>query len=279
MDRMIFIAGEGHSGSTLLDMLLSSGGKAVSLGQIMSVVNRQGDRIIQGQCSCGQSAADCPLWGPVLSKFVELGNSASLQEKYSIVFDQVAALYGPKMHVIDSSKFIGSLLKIESFADFEIAPIQVIKDVRSFSVSMVDKAIKRHGKAPAFEPERLFLNWYRHNRKIDRHLKASDKYTDFRVVYEELVFMLESSISSINEYLGDSYIDLNGAFNSHVISGNRMKNKIGTPKDIRYDFRWLARSEWLRPYVLMPFVSRYNSQIYKVLNEKNFNKFNLLYQK
>ena len=57
-----------------------------------------------------------------------------------------------------------------------------------------------------------------------------------------------------------------------------MRNKIKTPRDIRYDFRWLARSEWLRPYVLMPFVGRYNSQIYRVLNEKGFDKFNLLYR-
>ncbi len=278
MDRMIFIAGEGHSGSTLLDMLLSTGGKAVSLGQTMSVLDRNDDEMMRAQCSCGQTGENCDLWGPVLSKTVGSSVPISLREKYKVLIERVDELYGPDTSIVDSSKLIGNLQKIESFADFEIVPIQIIKDVRSFSVSMIDKAIKRNGKAPVLEPERLFLNWYRHNQKIYRHLQASNDYNYFRVVYEELVFMTKTTVDDINAYLGDSYIDLEGAFNSHVLSGNRMRNKIGRPKDIRYDFRWLARSEWVRPYVMMPFISRYNNQLYKILNSRDFNKFNLLYR-
>ena len=43
----------------------------------------------------------------------------------------------------------------------------------------------------------------------------------FVVVYEELVFATDSTVNDINEYLGDKYIDLDRAFNSHIISGNR----------------------------------------------------------
>jgi hypothetical protein len=263
MDRMIFIAGQGHSGSTLLDMLLSSGGRAVSLGEIMTVVKRRGEKIYTGRCSCGVNAVDCDFWKPVLAEFEARGEAATVAEKYRLILARVDALYGTQMHIIDSSKNFRSLKAVEEFADFEIMPIHLVRDVRSFSISMMDKSIKRDGKIRALEPEKLFVNWYRHNRYIEAHLEAVERYRNFRVVYEELALSTNTTVQRINEYLGDGYADLNGRFNSHIISGNRMKNKIGAPGDIYYDFRWFSRSEWIRPFTLMPFVRRYNQRIYK----------------
>ena len=39
----------------------------------------------------------------------------------------------------------------------------------------------------------------------------------------------------------------------------------GKAKQLAYDYRWMVRSEWLRPYLLMPMVRKYNEQCLREL--------------
>ena len=40
---------------------------------------------------------------------------------------------------------------------------------------------------------------------------------------------------------------------------------LGKVKQLAYDYRWMARSEWLRPYLLLPMVRKYNEQCLREL--------------
>jgi len=61
----VFIASLGHSGSTLLDLMLGSHPRLVSLGEVHATIARAAEK--QNVCTCGKAADDCPVWGPVLA--------------------------------------------------------------------------------------------------------------------------------------------------------------------------------------------------------------------
>ena len=62
---VIYIAGAGHSGSTLLDLLLGSVPGVLSMGEVNTIWSRAAAR--RDHCSCGELLDDCTLWGAVNS--------------------------------------------------------------------------------------------------------------------------------------------------------------------------------------------------------------------
>jgi hypothetical protein len=67
----IFICCSGHSGSTLLDLLLGSNSNIASLGEINQLPKNIS---LNTRCTCGQPVRSCKLWKKVISKLnFELG--------------------------------------------------------------------------------------------------------------------------------------------------------------------------------------------------------------
>ena len=63
---IVSIVGEGHSGSTLLDLILGSHSRMVSVGEVHSLDRyRRG----YGDCTCGAAIASCPFWRPTLARY------------------------------------------------------------------------------------------------------------------------------------------------------------------------------------------------------------------
>jgi len=55
----VFIASLGHSGSTLLDLMLGSHPRLVSLGEVHATIARAGEP--QNPCTCGKPAEGCAV--------------------------------------------------------------------------------------------------------------------------------------------------------------------------------------------------------------------------
>lgn len=66
MVQCLYICGAGHSGSTLLDMLLGSHSKIASLGEI---INLPMDLATNSTCTCGRKVRECELWSAVVHEF------------------------------------------------------------------------------------------------------------------------------------------------------------------------------------------------------------------
>lgn len=66
MVQCLYICGAGHSGSTLLDMLLGSHSRVASLGEI---INLPMDLATNSTCTCGQRMRECGLWAAVVREF------------------------------------------------------------------------------------------------------------------------------------------------------------------------------------------------------------------
>ena len=67
----IYIAGRGHSGSTLLTLLLARHPRVVAVGELANLplqVARDETTKWVGRCSCGERPLDCPMWGDVLRR-------------------------------------------------------------------------------------------------------------------------------------------------------------------------------------------------------------------
>ena len=72
--RVVYVAGSGHTGSTLLAMLLDSHPAIVSVGEIAvkPKIRRRGDDGRQ-HCSCGATIADCGFWQRLFRRVREDG--------------------------------------------------------------------------------------------------------------------------------------------------------------------------------------------------------------
>jgi hypothetical protein len=61
---IIYIAGYGRSGSTLLDAILGNSEQAINAGELNTIF----DEVLEGNnCSCGQSYVLCKRWSPLFS--------------------------------------------------------------------------------------------------------------------------------------------------------------------------------------------------------------------
>ena len=61
--QVIYIAGNGHSGSTLLDMILGSNDGCFSAGELTFITR---DTIMEEYCSCKELIPECEVWSEVI---------------------------------------------------------------------------------------------------------------------------------------------------------------------------------------------------------------------
>src|SRR5687767_10084147 len=66
---VVFVAGSGHTGSTLLALVLDSHPEIVCVGEssIKPQIVRRG-AALQQPCSCGELIAACPFWSAVFQR-------------------------------------------------------------------------------------------------------------------------------------------------------------------------------------------------------------------
>ena len=69
----IYIMGRGHSGTTILELLLNRSANLAAMGEVdklgLQTYRDERTRWI-GQCSCGERPQNCPLWGRII-KYIE----------------------------------------------------------------------------------------------------------------------------------------------------------------------------------------------------------------
>jgi hypothetical protein len=264
MNTVVFVASLGHSGSTLLDLLLGGHPRFIGLGEIAQVIVPGKVDLLasSGQlCSCGETVTRCPFWGEVAKRLPDAPQDR-LDVRYRLVLDTFAEVFGDSLIPVDSSKYLHHLERVVSVAGLDVRVLRLAKDVRAFAVSQIDNArAKRLGwiKRRAFAQ---FHIWHRGNRDLDRYVDASG-LPSLRVGYEELCLSSGRVIPGICAFLREDFspdmLDI-GRSRSHVLVGNRMRTSASDRAAITYDYRWFCRHEWLLPSMLLPHVMRYNQR-------------------
>jgi len=280
--RLVYIAGSGRCGSTLLDILLGDHPSIQSTGELMRILG--GAQGHAQACSCGQDIRTCPFWTRVVA---EIGGAEALQQldrgmrlegtkglflgrlgdgrRGSLARRHAARLaqlvravskVSDRPIVVDSSKSLGRgyLYRLEGGHGLDVRYIHMVRDGRAFLWS---KRARPDGegvgkRTPSRSPLRLAGLWLTTNFVASVVFKAqSGRY--LRVRYEDLTQRPAETLDRIGKFVG---ADLTGVARdveagrpipiSHVVGGNRLRFSQGLT--LRADAEWehaLPRKEKL----------------------------------
>ena len=99
--NIIYVASLYHSGSTLLDRILSISDKSLGLGEIYKL-------IIDGpeeNCSCGLRTLDCDFWNDLeIFKKTNPNDFQSIEKRYKDILKKTIDRFSEIEYIIDSSK-------------------------------------------------------------------------------------------------------------------------------------------------------------------------------
>jgi len=274
--RAVFIAGNGHSGSTLLLLLLGAHRRLVGLGDVAASIRQNTvapDRFLVAPCSCGRSVAECEFWGPAAAA---LPGDSFLAESYRVVTTSFQDVFGPDRILVDSSR---NILPLQALRDtgLDVTVVHLLRDVRSWTVSMRDREARRRRLGPRElarrhgwrglsrwvprPPSYYFRYWYRQNREFRTQLLGMGVPV-IRLGYEELATAPRPILTGLCSDLGLQFAEdmlVPGRSNSHIVLGNDMRLERAKLDSIVYDSRWLTRQDWMRPARICRRIMRYNA--------------------
>lgn len=162
---VVYIAGAGRSGSTLLERLLGAVPGVATLGEVVHLPARG---LVEGErCACGQPLSHCPFWGPVgeeafggwagvdgegwraLQLRVDrnrhiprlVAPTGSLKDDLAEHADRLARLYRAAAHVagasvlVDSSKHASTAFVLRHLPDVPVRLVHLVRDSRGVAYS------------------------------------------------------------------------------------------------------------------------------------------------
>lgn len=273
---VVFVASLPHSGSTLLDLVVSTHPEAVGVGELRPVRDAvvAGRRLDDRRCTCGATATDCDLWGPVLAR---LGSTTTASELAAAVVDVAHHRLGRRI-IVDSSKQAPQLQAVASLP-VDLRVVHLTRDVRSWAAAM-----RRTGRAPALRAPRhradlaalraalsfrarrtsfgLFRWWYLRNRALEATLRAVGAPT-IRLSYEELATATPGALRRLATDLGlDPVLSTDTtAACTHQLFGSTMRFDPVLRGAVVYDTRWMTDDRLLLPALLLRPVMAYNRRL------------------
>jgi len=261
---VVYIMGVGHSGSTILQMLLSGHKDLIGIGEISLLIKNilasKSDYSEWPLCSCGQTVENCSFWG----EYVKLNDkSLSDVEMYQRVIDHFLVKH-PQKILIDSSKNLDTFKKFytgELSKKVNVKVIFLIRDFRSWIISR-EKNNKRKSRKNYGLIFNAYKWYYRNNRKFN-YLR-NNKLQHVVVSYEDLVFQKEKTLDRITEFLNLEKCDWKTSDpEMHDVFGNRMKNDLEKQKQFSYNNQWMKSNKvaFLAPLLLFPYLL--NKKIYR----------------
>tara|TARA_B100000989_G_C19476280_1_gene443070 strand:- start:52 stop:900 length:849 start_codon:yes stop_codon:yes gene_type:complete len=238
LKTIIYIISLGHSGSTLLDYLLSHNKSLISCGEIYNFYSQKPNTEgTKSKCSCGQPYSNCILWS---NNF----DQANFSSFYVSIVNKIEEIFPSALAVVDSSKkkcALEMLVKLNNQEKIDLKVVYLTKDVREFSASM-----KRHlsNKKKGYVPNfirffKWFRFWYKENLKIYFFLKTNE--IDFlQITYQDLCKKSKESVDKIYEFAN---IDMKKVLfkisnNIHIADGNRTKYNLSKNFQVKYDDNW-----------------------------------------
>ena len=228
--------------------------------EVMRWIERAPEEVTRQVCSCGESVGSCPYWGEVLAA-VETRQPQTVVERYGVALDVFARVFGPDAWAVDASQTHEPLAELASQPNFDLRVLSLTRDFRSAIVSIVDlklrrKALRRPRFLLALEAA---LRWRRENDRIAAAVRRTG-LPCLPVGYEEFCLSLDASFGRVCAFLGvvpfKPAREVHAGCN-HSFVGNDMRKQASKIR-ICYDYRWMTRSDWWLPGLLVPGLRRRN---------------------
>lgn len=264
MNKVLYIAGYGRSGSTVLDVMLGNHPEIVSVGELAYLVEDWNDP--ERPCACGRSYRHCDFWQH-LADDVSLsedmqdvirriekrsrtlpvlwgGVTPEEREKYRAFQQQLFSYIrerSEKSIVLDSSKSARNtalrFYALSELADLEVYVIHLIRDGRATMESHVRKgsnwALEGYRRPKRLPGLRAALGWTLANAwsvGLAKRYLSPDRH--IRVHFEELTSRPASVLRRIGRFL-EVDVDMlvekikrqEGFRVGHNVGGNRVRLK------------------------------------------------------
>ena len=244
--KVIYITSMGHSGSTLVDMLISSHSQVVSVGEVLNLSslahllrNNRTIHKLGNECTCGADTIwDCPFWQRVEAvmnqrwslslRDIELrpSNVEHYARDNRALLEAVAEVSG-KRFIVDSSKDPSRLKALREADVVDLIPIHLFRDPRGMINSRTRKG-KGLLRAVAHFNQRTWL--------IRRAVSGMHGCV---LHYDRLTRNPGKEVERLMQHIGLPFEpdQLNWAGRErHNIGGNRMRRT--TDSTIREDLKW-----------------------------------------
>jgi hypothetical protein len=232
--KVLYIAGVGRSGSTLLERMLGALPGAVNAGELNAVFSRVASQ--DQRCGCGEPFSACPFWitvgqrafggwAPVSAQMAYLqprvvrqrhvpriasglarGNHRRELEAYLDItvrlYQAIAFVSGAEV-VVDASKSTAQLVALRRVEGLDLRVVNLVRDSRgvasSWAKSGVLKPQSRHGESMGtYTPPRAAVLWSALQLECDVIGATTPRAT--RIRYEDLVV---SPRPTLERALGD----------------------------------------------------------------------------
>ena len=284
--KVVYIVGSGHSGSTLLDMIIGGSTEVCSVGELVYYNTYQEEKNPEKAplgfiCSCRVRFRDCPFWSKVLalaggrvSAIVSgesladnarwlgryLGFLATGQRRRPAperlgedqrLFKAILEAGGSGAEFIcDSSKSLARLIRLLMTTGLEVFPIHLVRDPRGVAFSY-NKTVRRElGLArTGFYPG--LLRWIAVNLAVWFVLRLSGR-PYCRLDYGQFCRNPSPSLERLNRRLGlnipvEDFLEKVRAKPKHNVGGNMMRFK--ELVRVREDLEWRNRLSRRRSFV------------------------------
>ena len=237
MPKIVYIAGLGHSGSTVLDMALGCHPKMVGLGEVEAILRASESDLTSREftkvvCSCGEDMEGCDFWSGAKQQLLNLTGS-DINKKYQGLLDYFSKKYGEDVILVDSSNTRLQYLRFLN-DQYELYVIFLVRDIRSWIYS-------RHIRMN-INLFRLAYQWFNRNLQVKRFL-IRNRLNFMTVGYEEVALYPEMILEKICAFVGlpfDEQMLEPARTSSHVIRGNRARGDAEIMRRFFYDARWLT---------------------------------------
>jgi hypothetical protein len=280
--KVLFIAGAGRSGSTLLDTILGQIDGFVSVGELRYVWERG---LLQDRlCGCTEPFSSCDFWTPVVAeafgspprvdpaRMIQLqGRGTRIRHLPRILAgadSRILEAMGPYLEamedlyeairdhssahvVVDSSKLPTYGHAIGHLTGVDLHVVHLVRDPRATAYSWLRRrtlpdrpgsTMQRHRPAKSAALWSVW-NW------VSERLWAKRPHRYLRLRYEDLVREPEVAVRRILSFVAEEPAELPFPSNhavdlaaTHTVAGNPSRFRTGVV-EIRPDDEWLARLE------------------------------------
>ncbi len=295
--KLIYVAGYGRSGTTLLDIAVGQQKDVFAAGEVTALPRHVWE--YDEFCACRETVSACDFWGQVVTRWQktnpdfemrEYGNLLdrseflfSLKRLFSkllpnkefkdyrrltgSLFKEIADQAGTNI-ILDSSKLPGRASSIHADPDIEIYLVHVVRDGRGVAWSMMKPySIKvEEGIQKELKPKPLWFTaarWFVVNMGAEIMRWRLPKARSIRVRYEDFVADPEATVKRIMALVGEEYVqpDHGGEVMKpqHQVAGSRhrMKDELIIKKDVSWKAKMPKGKQTLFSLLTAPLLWRY----------------------
>ncbi|WP_420386066.1 hypothetical protein [Roseivirga sp.] len=156
--KLIYLAGNWHSGSTLLDIYLGNGPDCFSMGELIQISR---DGIEKEYCSCHEKIEDCEFWSDV---FEEWNSQRSLEDsRFKVIHEKYKLSVRNNVWVIFYHLFPTSEVKTFWEDCQKLYQIIYIKSESEFLVESSKNPLRLMLLKRVFDNENLFVLYLKRN--------------------------------------------------------------------------------------------------------------------